>query len=228
MRMICFGDSITRGVTLQGTRLRIVKETFPKLLQQQFEDIDIINKGVFNDNSRCLLERLGKHIVAENPNIVLIEIGGNDCVFNWQEVSKRPMDEHAATVPLPQFMENVKAICDKVRALDAQPILLALPPLDAARYYTYLTTLFGNDISHWICRTGGISEWHARYNEALVQLSHDCHVPMIDTRTPFYARPINEVICDDGIHPTAEGYALMAETIAEAVPAIVETYTLKH
>lgn len=223
MKMICFGDSITRGVSLQGTRLRIVKETFPKLLQQQFEDIDMMNKGVFNDNSRCLLERFDKHIVAENPNIVLIEIGGNDCVFNWQEVASRPMDDHVATVPLPQFIDNVKTICEKVRMLGAQPILLALPPLDAARYYTYLTNLFGHAISHWICRTGGISEWHARYNEALIQLSNNCHIPMIDTRTPFYAHPIDEVICDDGIHPTAKGYALMAETIANALAPIINS-----
>lgn len=223
MKIICFGDSITRGVALQGTRLRIVKGTFPKLLQQQFEDIEIVNKGVFNDNSNSLLERFDKHIVAEQPDVVFIEIGGNDCVFNWQEVADHPMQDHAATISLPNFIENVTTVCEKVRELGAQPILLALPPLDAARYYTYLTKLYGNAISHWICRTGGITEWHARYNAALVQLSNDLHVPMIDTRTPFYAHSIEEVICNDGIHPTAEGYALMAETIAKAIPQIIKT-----
>lgn len=228
MKIICFGDSITRGVTLQGTRLRIVKGTFPKLLQQHFENIEIINKGVFNDNSFSLLERFNKHIVSENPNIVFIEIGGNDCVFDWQAVADSPLDEHTATVPLDTFIENVTQICRNIQNIHVQPVLLALPPLDAARYYTYLTTLFGNDISHWICRTGGISEWHGRYNEALVKLSDTLHVPMIDTRTPFFAHPMDTVISNDGIHPTAKGYALIAETIAKAVPALIEAYAIKH
>ena len=36
------------------------------------------------------LIELRKDVISENPDIVLIEVGGNDCNFNWDEVAKHP------------------------------------------------------------------------------------------------------------------------------------------
>ena len=56
MKIICFGDSLTRGVSVVKGRLRILKDNYPAFLQELFtqkgeKDITVINKGVFNDNS---------------------------------------------------------------------------------------------------------------------------------------------------------------------------------
>ena len=95
MKIICFGDSLTRGVSSIKGRMRILKKSYPTILQELFENnkeidtknnIEVLNKGVFNDNSDLLLARLEKDVIMEKPVFVIIGIGGNDCNFQWEEV----------------------------------------------------------------------------------------------------------------------------------------------
>ena len=142
MKIICFGDSLTRGVTYIKGRLRIVKKNYPVILQKligqketdSIQSVQIVNKGVFNDNSNHLLERLEKDVLMEKPSIVLIGIGGNDCNFRWAEVAEAPLDTHTAAVPLNLYMDNIKTIISRVKEEGITPILLTLPPLDPVRY----------------------------------------------------------------------------------------------
>ncbi|MDO7485687.1 hypothetical protein Q5O89_07035 [Peribacillus frigoritolerans] len=40
--------------------------------------MEVLNKGVFNDNSDLLVSRIEKDVMSEYPDIVLIEVGGNE------------------------------------------------------------------------------------------------------------------------------------------------------
>lgn len=80
MKIICFGDSITRGVTFMKGRLRILKENYPAFLQDLFSgnkntDVTVLNKGVFHDNTDLLLARLDKGIIKKKLDYVIIGVG---------------------------------------------------------------------------------------------------------------------------------------------------------
>ena len=219
MKIICFGDSITRGVTYIKGRLRIIKNNYPNILQELFgghevEPVQVVNKGVFNDNSQQLLERLEKDVLAEHPSIVLIGIGGNDCNFRWTEVAESPKETHSPTVPLQDYIDNIRSLITSVKKEGITPILLALPPLDPVRYYDYTAKLSSTKISEWICKVGGIEHWHGMYNRTLKKTAKELGVMLIDIRTAMKrAGDLSELISDDGIHPTEAGYQAIAHEV---------------
>ncbi|WP_018664090.1 SGNH/GDSL hydrolase family protein [Heyndrickxia acidiproducens] len=224
MKIICFGDSITRGVTCIRGRLRILKDNYPAALQSCFKhssDTEIVNKGVFNDNSDLLVKRLQKDVIQEKPDAVLICIGGNDCNFKWDEVAKHPEEAHIPIVPPDRYIANLKHIVGEIKEKGITPILLTLPPLDPKRYYQSISARFGKSISHWIGLTGGIEHWHGNYNRRLKSLIQQLNVSSIDVRSAIKkAGDLKDLISDDGIHLTAKGYNVMGRKIFKELSAI--------
>ncbi|MCM3364627.1 MULTISPECIES: SGNH/GDSL hydrolase family protein [Bacillaceae] len=221
MKIICFGDSLTRGVSFVKGRVRIIKDNYPAILEKLFsvrnpEDTIILNKGVFNDNSDLLMKRLEKDVLSEEPNYVLLNVGGNDCNFKWQEVAENPDSNHDPIVPINQYIENIGNMVAKMKQSNITPILLTLPPLDPVRYYKFIADRYGTTISHWISCCGGIEHWHGLYNFHLNNLIEQLNLPSIDVRTALIkAGNIADFISDDGIHLNSAGYKKMSNVIFE-------------
>ncbi|MFC4411440.1 SGNH/GDSL hydrolase family protein [Chungangia koreensis] len=222
MKILCFGDSLTRGVSFINGRLKILKNNYPNVLQnlfnEQSNEVEIVNKGVFNDNSCLMMDRLERDVFAEKPHYVIIGVGGNDCDFPWVEVAKREQDEYEATVPLEQYRENMTTMISKIQDEGITPILSSLPPLDPVRYYNRIVQSFSSNVSDWICKVGGIEHWHSQYNRALKQVAQELDVLIIDVRTAIKrAGDLKELISDDGIHLTEKGYEVFASEIYRTV-----------
>jgi isoamyl acetate esterase len=228
MKIVCFGDSLTRGVSIVRGRLRILKENYPSFLQELFSqnkeaDVSVINKGVFNDNSNLLLSRLEKDVVNEKPDYAIIGIGGNDCNFDWSNVAEHPEKEHQAIVPLERYVENVKIIISTIQNTGITPVILNLPPLDPVRYYKNISSRYSNSISHWISKVGGIEHWHSLYNRHLNNLINELGVMKVDVRTALkQAGDLLYLISDDGIHLTSEGYKVLSTEIYQSFANIEE------
>lgn len=218
MRLICLGDSVTRGVSYVRGRMRIVKTNYPALLQADLAGIpglDVMNRGVFNDNSDGLLSRIERDVFAENADAVLVEIGGNDCNFRWDEVAQRPLASHDAVVPLERYIANLTRIVEMCRRAQITPVLLTILPLDPVRYYRHVSQQYGQSIAHWIGRCGGIEHWHGMYNRALKQLTQYLNVMSIDVRTGFKrSGDLADLLSEDGVHPTESGYKTLSRLVA--------------
>ncbi|MCL1631917.1 GDSL-type esterase/lipase family protein [Sporolactobacillus sp. CPB3-1] len=220
MKVICFGDSVTRGIIFVHGRFRIIRENYPALLQKALgNDDEVINKGVFNDNSDLLVKRLDHDVLDEHPDLVLINIGGNDCNFHWDQVAKLPDSEHVPIVSLERYLTNISLMIRKISSSGALPVVLSLLPLDPARYYRSLIEHYSHSIGHWIGLCGGIEHWHGMYNRALKKLCRERDVKLIDIRTAFKKKgSFVELINEDGLHPTAKGYQALAEIVFEYIP----------
>ncbi|MCD7034248.1 GDSL-type esterase/lipase family protein [Metabacillus sp. GX 13764] len=217
MKILCIGDSLTRGVTFVKGRLRITKKNYPYYLQDFLQDSDaaVINKGVFNDHSGSLMKRLQKDALEEQPDYAIIEIGGNDCGFSWKEVVENPEGKHEAIVPIDRCLENVESMISALKEGGIVPIVMTLPPLDPVRYYQFLLNQFGSSISHLICSKGGADYWHGMYNRSLAGLAHEMKTDVIDVRAAFLQEEnYSKFISDDGIHLTSDGYRIMGRTAA--------------
>ncbi|CAH0347227.1 GDSL-type esterase/lipase family protein [Bacillus sp. CECT 9360] len=217
MKIICFGDSLTRGISFVKGRLRILKDNYPNTLAklaEPFSSVEILNKGVFNDNSDLLVDRIDKDIISEQPDIVLISVGGNDCNFKWDEVAEHPTGTHEPIVPLERYLQNVTSMVKEFQEKHITPFLITLPPLDPARYYSFIADKFGPSIGHWVSSVGGIEHWHGMYNRKLKKLAKELNVALIDVRTYIKSSgDLEELISDDGIHLTSEGYRCMSQAI---------------
>ncbi|GAY77468.1 SGNH/GDSL hydrolase family protein [Sporolactobacillus inulinus] len=227
MKLICFGDSVTRGITFIRGRFKIIRNNYPALLQSSLgEEDEVVNKGVFNDNSDLLIKRLDADVLDEHPDIVLINIGGNDCNFQWDQVAKLPDSEHVPVVPLDRYISNLSVMIRRISESGALPVVLSLLPLDPARYYATLMKHYSHSIGHWIGLCGGIEHWHGMYNRALKDFCAKSGVKLIDVRSAFKKNgSFNDLINEDGLHPTAKGYQVMAEIISSYIPDLKKSWS---
>jgi lysophospholipase L1-like esterase len=198
-------------------------------LQDKEDNVTVVNKGVFNDNSDLLMSRLEKDVIDEHPDFAIVEIGGNDCNFKWEEVAENPWEEHEAIVPLERYLDNIKKIIMDIQQNGITPIISTLPPLDPVRFYKSISEKYGSDVSHWISKVGGLEHWHGLYNRNLNRLAEELGVFKIDVRAAIkHAGDLTDLISDDGIHLTAEGYKALSVEIYQNVIYLIKTEKAQH
>lgn len=223
---ICiFGDSIIKGVILDGMRGRYT------ILKNSFANIFGKNTGLIVDNYAkfgCTITA-GEKIIEQHADklpgykYIALEFGGNDCDFDWAAVSDRPDDQHMAKTPIADFEVIYSKVIDSVVSSGSQPVLFSLPPLDARRYFTWITKdLNAENILHWLGDVEHIYRWHEMYNLVVVKLAAVKHVPLIDIRKAFLeSRDYLNMYCEDGIHPNEAGHSLISNVIQKYAIAIV-------
>ncbi len=69
--IVCFGDSITEGVGAERGA------DYPSLLSQKVSR-PVINAGVRGDTTADALERIETDVLAHEPKMVIVMLGGND------------------------------------------------------------------------------------------------------------------------------------------------------
>jgi acyl-CoA thioesterase-1 len=116
--IVAFGDSITAGFA--------VRRGFPSFwreqLQQKFREakVEMINSGISGDTSRDGLARLDWSVLSYEPDLVTINFGINDSVFD---------------IDVDEFKENLTKMIRRIRAGPGSEILLlSSQPLETPPY----------------------------------------------------------------------------------------------
>ena len=150
-------------------------------------------------------------------NIALIEFGGNDSDFHWEEVAKSPHGDHNAKTKMPDFISSMKDMITRLRAKEIKPILMSLPPLDEKRYFEYISEgKDGNNILKWLGSIKSIFFQQESYSDAVVKISKEMDCTMVDVRNAFLGKGnYSDYLCRDGIHPNAKGYLLIQEVFSK-------------
>lgn len=216
---ICvFGDSIGKGVVLHPntSRYELIRVNLEKLLG--LSGVKIQNYSIFGCTVSKVLTVIKKHALElTGYNSVLLELGGNDCDFVWNEVADNPEKKHAPKTPLAEFKRLYKQVIDEVRSYGGRPIILTLPPLEPNRFFNWVSRGINRDnILKWLGDVDMIYRWQERYNVEVMLLAAKMAVPVIDIRSAFLeCNNYRDFICSDGIHPNKDGYDLIYRTIAE-------------
>ena len=127
-RILVFGDSLSAGYGLAAG------EGWVTLLQQRLEreayPHEVINASVSGETSSGGLARLPAVLDQRKPEIVLIELGGNDGLRG---------------LPAKNLRENLEAMVALVRKKGAQPVLfeMRIPPNYGPLYAGQFRAAFG-------------------------------------------------------------------------------------
>ena len=125
------GDSIAKGVVFDTQRNRyvIAKENLGKQITQAF-GCCVTNLSKFGSTITDGLTRFGKQKDAlQNYKAVLMNFGGNDSDFLWQEISAAPDELHKPKTPIDIFEQTYLNLIERVRKCGFTPVLLNLPPI---------------------------------------------------------------------------------------------------
>lgn len=217
-RILFLGDSITHAghyVAAIDTQLRL----------QGVDPLpEIINVGLGSETCSGLSEpdhpfprpdvheRLDRALAKVRPDVVVACYGMNDGIYY-------PFGEERFQA----YQAGVNRLIEKVHAADAKLILMTPPPFDPVPLRdTGKLKPLGEDKYAYFAMYEDYDDVLARYGKWLLQ--QDERVEMvIDLHTPFTEYLTEKRKTDpqftatpDGIHPTAEGHRVLAETILRA------------
>ena len=136
------GDSILKGIQVDSATGRYVTRNDIGIpgLERDF-GLTVKNGSHFGATvvkGGRLLDRL---LEKETPcDVVVMDFGGNDCDFRWDQVAADPEGEHRPNVPLEEFLQRYREMIAQLRLHGITPVLTTLPPLEPERFF------------HWWCR----------------------------------------------------------------------------
>lgn len=213
--IVLFGDSIAKGVILDNDngKYKVLNNSFAKLVQQRFKGI-IHNAGRFGSVITKGFSTMNRDVLSKSPDIVILEFGGNDCDYNWDEIAQNPHGEFLPKTTLNHYISTLTEMIQKLQQEKIVPVLMTLPPLDAERYFKWISKnndKSASNILTWLGSVNEIFNWHKLYNDAIVQVANELKVISIDIRDAFLStQDYREYMCEDGIHPNEQGHQLIA------------------
>ena len=127
--LLIVGDSISAGFGLD-TRLGWVSLLEQRLKQQGYDD-KVVNASISGDTSAGGLARLPALLAAHKPDVVIVELGGNDGLRGQ---------------PPAQLKQNLASMIDQSRAEGAKVLLLGMqiPPNYGVRYTTTFAKVYSD------------------------------------------------------------------------------------
>lgn len=154
----------------------------------------VINNGHCGQNSGILRDAFSADVLAvrPTPDYVLISIGMNDVIND------------RFFTPLDQYIENVRWMIRQSRAAGITPVVCTIHHcIEAEVYKHHPREKFGDET---------VNGKMDRYNAALQRLAADEKAALADFNAVTKRTPQSEFLSRDGVHLTASGNKLLAET----------------
>ncbi len=218
-KLIVWGDSIAKGVTFNSVtnRLALLRDSGVRLMANLL-GLDLINHAKLGCTLPAGLSIIKRDLEQQScAETALIEFGGNDCDFRWDEVAADPTGAHQPNTPLPLFESSLCQLVQSVREHGVSPVLVTLPPIDDERYFSTISR--GRDaenILQFLHSPRRIYTWHERYSLAVGRVAARLSCPLVELREAFLSTwDYRDYISDDGIHPNAKGQQLISEALTD-------------
>ena len=221
MLVTVYGDSILKGVLYENGRY-VLERGWERRLAERF-DLRLVNRSRFGGTLPKALARIEQDsaVEADGEEYALLELGGNDCDYDWAAVSDAPEAEHVCKTPPERFLDGLRRAVRLLRGSGRTPVLTSLPPIDAELYLGFLCRggLSRENIVRWLGDVQRIYRWQERYSQMVEQVAREEGTPLIDLRRPFLrdARAPEELLCADGIHPSRLGQELLYQAFCGAL-----------
>jgi len=177
MKIVCFGDSLTACGGPGGRFSDILADRFPRHT--------FVNRGVGGETFEDALARLDSDVLAERPDIVLVEFGAND----WRRAERPPED----------WARDLETIVCKIRKTGAVPAILGV---------------FGQYIDadgNYVEKTRGADERSRRFRDLERAVAGKYRIPYVPN---IQERIIGNRCCwRDLNHPNEFGNRFVADAI---------------
>lgn len=220
--LIAFGDSITKGIIYDEERSKYapLKENFTSIIGNKIKG-QVYNAGKFGSTIIRGVSKMYNDVIKKSPDMVLIEFGGNDCDYNWDDIAKNPDKEYKPNTDISTYRETLCAMIDTLKNNHILPVLMTLPPLDPLKYFKWITkedSFAEHNILQWLGTKDALFNWHSSYNKIITEVANETGTMLIDVRAEFTKHSdYSQFLCKDGIHPNMGGQSLIATVILKYI-----------
>ena len=172
-RLIGLGDSIIKGIVVRKSdnsyKYSLTEKTITDICSRE---LSLSSKSY--GKMACTItqgaQMLDRHIEELQPgDIVILEYGGNDSNYRWDEIAQSPHPDHEPITPLRDFANTYREIIKRIMYTGAMPVVLSLPPIDGERYFKWIGSKMNaeelDNIHSWLQgTTSNINNGHELYN----------------------------------------------------------------
>lgn len=215
-KVFLFGDSVARGIILdEAGQYTPIRENFGALAATQL-GVNLVNKARFGCTITKGLDIMRRFFSAKTAGIALLEFGGNDCNFQWEEIAAHPEASHVPVTPIEEFSKRYGEMIASLRSSGVIPVIMTLPPLVAERFFDWVTRngLNRAAVLSWLGDVQQIFRWHESYDKAVRVIAEENSCTLLDIRKAFLdSRDYRRYICGDGMHPNREGHKLIERSL---------------
>ncbi|WP_418751143.1 GDSL-type esterase/lipase family protein [Frisingicoccus sp.] len=185
--LVCLGDSIVYGYGVSE------RYAWPCLASREL-GIHILNKGENGDTADGMNVRFMEDVVWNHPKEVFVMAGANDILMG---------------IPQAHTRESMDMIIQKALAANILPIIGIPLQVDGAMLKKCWYSFFSIEETMEIFRS---------YREWLLDYCEKKQIPYVDFQKKFPEYIEKKGISRafrDGVHPTKEGYAVMADIFCD-------------
>lgn len=162
-------------------------------LEATFKDKNYINRGISGQTTSQMLVRFRNDVIALYPKFVVILAGINDLAGNTGAMTVEMIEGNYLSMCELAQMNHIKIIFASVLPINENSPLSQSDP----QVHTKIRTL---------------NSWLQDYCDKHQQIYLDYYSHMVDSRGM-----LKEELSNDGLHPNAKGYAVMAKLIEEVI-----------
>jgi lysophospholipase L1-like esterase len=213
-RLFAFGDSITAGEIpseggLSRSRVRLIDPflSYPADLSRDLsnryrtQQPGVVNQGSPDETTAAGLRRLpGTLAAANNYQVMLLMEGAND-------IPGGPSSFASAVA-------NLRTMIDLAKGAGLRVYLANLPPENAS-------ACTGTNVTPGCTPRGAAAPYVAPFNAFLPALAAAEQIPYVDVYAAFNGDNTT-LIDNDGLHPTAAGYQVIADTFFKSIEKTLE------
>ena len=220
MTVTIFGDSIMRAVLYEDGRYR--KSSAFERLFSDTNGIIIRNLARFGCTIRKAIPwiRQACETAGTQDDRVLLEFGGNDCNYDWEQISREPSERIHCKTPPEEFASLYREAITRIRQSGRTPVAMSLPPIHSVRYLNFICKdgLSKERILQWLGDAGTIGIRQRMYSDIVMQIAKEEQAEVVDVRNAFPKEEseLVELLCEDGIHPNQKGQSKIFAEIREA------------
>jgi len=218
-----FGDSILKGVQLddENKRYHVDNNIDVSMLEEKFK-LNISNFSKFGCTISKALSLIEKRIRKGELqcDAVVLNLGGNDCDFDWKAVSEFPDADHQPNTPLDVFYEKYCKIIEYLKENGIHPIITTLPPLDAQKFFNWFCGGLDKkaNVIKWLGTVESIYRWTENYSRTVENIAAETGALLVDLRGAFLKhRKLEHLLCADGTHPNTEGQRVITQSFLEFI-----------
>ena len=167
------------------------------------------NSGFPGDNTKAILARVGRDVIAHGPTHTILLAGTNDAL------------NHLALVPHAEFAANLSKLVAMIRESGSKLILMT-PPTFHKPYLLlrHPESAYGKE---------GPEAALAKTVSSVRSIAGALEIPLVDVNRIFKAvgkvgeepasliRNMANSNSEDGVHPTAEGYRVIATALYQCI-----------
>lgn len=210
-----YGDSILKGIQINPVNKKyyVNNNIDVETLSEKYS-IEIKNYSRFGCTVTKGRNILKKSLENAECDAIVMDYGGNDCDYNWKEISEIPEGNYSPNTPIELFVDTYYDIIDTLKKKGILPILTTLPPLEPQSFFNWFCRdLNKKNIMMWLGEIKNIYYHQENYSKIIEKIALDTQVPLVDLRGDFLkSGNISTLLCEDGTHPNTSGQKVIASS----------------